>query len=105
MDKLKYWAESIRESCLVNHIELTDEQINILAEDIKTSFDNYNLHFHEQSTYSELKRQIDELKRKLNIEKNMKVCTECGGVGSIQSYGIRYTSRTCCTCNGNGKVL
>jgi DnaJ-class molecular chaperone len=100
----EYWAECLAQSCEEHGVNLTPEQCQLIAEDLKTSHENYGMAFY-QPTENPLQAELKETKSLLEKERSKTVCKTCWGNGRIISHGPHHSSDTQChICHGEGKV-
>lgn len=103
---MNYWKECLESSFSEAGIIATEEQINMVARDVEISHENYSIAFGYDCIPNPIKLELEETKRKLDIERRKVACKECNGKGYItDNCGFRSSTSPCHKCNGEGKVL
>ena len=105
--KVRYWREALE--CALDEIgasdKLTKEEIAAVAASLEASAECQSMAFGYDCIPNPQTLEIEELKRKLDIERKKVVCKECSGKGSITiNFGTRSSTSTCYICRGEGKV-
>lgn len=107
---MEYWKESLSAAAEECGVIMTDEQLNFMAEAMKGSYECYGLYSgHEAITHrveSHVKRELEELKRKLqqktDWENSTEPCKTCSTTGTI--FAVWGRKIDCPDCNGKGRV-
>ena len=107
--KLDYWAESVADALSNEGIPASPEQIANIAGAMETSHENYGMAFYSPPAGEHYKREISDLKQRLNIEERKVTCTACNGKGMITEAAWngcgRSSTSTCWKCRGDGKII
>lgn len=102
---MDYWKECISEAFEDAGIKATKEQIDTVASWVEGAHDNHSMSHGYDVISNPLEDENKELKRKLYIERDKRVCKECRGSGELVTYGPCHSaSSSCYKCNGEGKV-
>lgn len=107
---MEYWKESISSAAEDCGLVMTDEQLDFMADAMKGSYECYGLYNGYDSitcpAESATKRELEELKRKIEIEENWKnstePCKKCNTTGTIMDGWGRDID--CSNCNGKGRI-
>ena len=104
----RYWIECISEAAFECDANLSDDQIECIAEYAQMGHEQ-----HSQSTgldvlnanrRDDMQRDIDGLQAAIQTERNKVHCRECDGNGTIVSHMGTLASRSrCWKCNGEGR--
>ena len=99
---MNYWHEAIESSFDEHEIIATPEQIAAVAKDMRQARENYSMAYYQpESPYL---AEIAELKKKLEIEREKRVCKSCSGTGTRVNHGPLHSSYgRCDECRGEGK--
>lgn len=108
MTNLEYWTECV--ACAADEcgLSLTDEQLKCLADGVNGGHENYSMAFgHDvaNANWSATKqREITDLKKQVQREKDKVHCKTCNGKGRIYTYGgTMMSSMECWECHGEGR--
>lgn len=105
---MNYWLEAL--SCALDeeglfHV-LNSEQLERVAEHLDRSADMKSEATGSLFIPNPLKRENEELTKKLETERGKVHCEACGGHGTIiTNFGIRSSESRCSKCNGEGRHL
>lgn len=104
--KLDYWIESVEATLSEMGIEMTQAQINELAEGMQGSHECYSMAFPGADTDAyvepELKQLREEKRQREVWESNSEPCKTCNTSGTVQDGWGR--DRGCEPCGGKGRV-
>lgn len=105
---MNYWQECIEESFEEAGIVASKAQIEEVVSWVEGAHENHSLasgHDARHSGPSPLQREIEQLRRDLNTEKNKINCNECNGVGRITMHGPYHSGNSeCHICRGVGRI-
>jgi hypothetical protein len=98
-----YWFECVATSLDENGVAVTEEQLAAVARDIESAHENYGQAFYQPE--NPMIGEMEELRRKLKLEREKRVCPECRGSGEQHSQGPYHGSISqCFRCRGEGRV-
>lgn len=101
---MNYWEELLIDSFERNGISISEEQLKVIAEDVKMGHEMYGEYTGEYLIPNPLERDLEEVKKSLEYEKSLVFCKECKGTGSLITYGGTFCSTSpCWNCSGKGK--
>jgi len=102
---MDYWKECIQEALNECGLIATNEQISAMAKFIENSHENYSTAMGHDCIPNPLSTENNQLKQKLEREKNKKHCRKCNGTGSITTnFGVRSSTSRCHLCDGVGWI-
>jgi hypothetical protein len=107
MEKLDYWKEGISDAARECGLEITNEQLNYLANAVRGGHECYDMAYPDiMPSIGGCDSEILEIKKKLKREQNAEFCRACNGSGrEYMVIGTCHTSSTdCLKCDGNGKI-
>lgn len=104
-----YWFEAVESSLDEAGITATKEQTNAIARDMDVAHEQYDMAFGydvaSQNYQAEKDRQISELRREVQVERDKTPCKICKGRGEIISPGPYHCGISqCWKCHGNGRA-
>lgn len=102
----EYWRECVQSAMEEAGLEATVEQIEDVAAAVGLAHENYGLAFY-QPTENPLAPELRSVKEELDEERRMVNCEQCGGKGSITTFGPGGMCSTsqCLRCHGHGRHL
>ena len=100
-----YWSECVAIALEDARVPATTEQIELIAGAVESAHQNYGMAMGHDCIPNPLRAELDETKRKLELEQRKTVCRECDGHGSITTQGPYHSATSQCdVCRGEGKV-
>lgn len=100
-----YWEECVASSFDEHGVTVTTDKLAAIARDIELAHEMYGEAHGHYAIPNPLKRENDELSRKLKEERAKVVCRACTGRGRISIQGPYHSSDSECEmCRGEGKV-
>ena len=101
---MDYWEECIRAAFKEAKITATEEQIGIVAGEVKVSSENYGMAQGYDNIPSHKDEEIKRLKKEVVDEREMIFCNVCNSKGSIVISGaVRSGYSQCWKCHGRGR--
>lgn len=106
--KKDYWSECISIAADECGLSMTQEQLDCMADSVKGGHENYSMAsgddvFSANLTASKA-REVSDLKKVVQREKDKVHCRNCNGSGSVHTYGGTMMSTSqCWVCDGEGR--
>lgn len=105
---MDYWRECIEEAFEDAGLKASKEQIDTVASWAEGAHDNYGmatgLDIASQNLRANREREMDDLRKELQAERDKVTCRVCGGGGTITTHGPIHSSySSCLKCNGAGR--
>ena len=103
-----YWSECLSIAAEECALHLTPDQLECLVDSVKGGHENYSMAsgddvFSANLTASRA-REISDLKKAVQREKDKMPCRQCGGRGTIHTFGGTMMSTSqCWKCHGEGR--
>ena len=106
MSSIEYWRECVGIALDEAGLVATKEQIELIADAVCVSHDNYGMAFGHECIPDPRSEEIKKLQTALDNERNKVFCKECNGRGSITvNCYTRSATSQCWKCHGEGKHL
>ncbi len=105
---MRYWLEalesSLDEHCIGGAFVLTKDQREAVAKDLEFAAQMESEAAGRINIPDPRLREIDTLEKALKTERDKVHCKECGGTGTITSYGPCHSATSqCWKCRGEGR--
>jgi hypothetical protein len=105
MNRFEYWKEAILSALDESGIVIPIGKADDIARCLIISADQESMAFGTDVIPNPQNREILELKKKLQREKEKTICRTCNGHGTITSSGGTFVSISAChKCNGSGFI-
>lgn len=103
-----YWAECLSEAAQDCGLKIESAQLDCLASAVKGAHENYGMYSGDEVASVNLtrshEREVADLKKAVERERNKVMCRTCGGAGRIYTQGPHHGSDTeCWKCHGEGR--
>jgi len=100
-----YWNECIEAAFDEAGITATKEQIEAVADCVQGAHENYGIYMGYDAIPSPLKLENEDLKKKLDKERNKQICPKCKGKCVEITYGPCHSGISdCFKCKGTGFI-